>query len=63
MNKKFIIKKKQDHRDPFLGTSFLERNFAVTIDRKNPLLSPLFAYFTDLPPFYVQVGSKEVFIG
>lgn len=58
--------KKQDHRDPFLGTYFLERDFAqhyiADQDRKNPLISPLFADFTGLPPFYVQVGSKEVLL-
>lgn len=57
---KFCQPKKLDHCDPFLGTYLLERDFArhyaVTIDRKNPLLLPLFADFTDLPPFYVQVG-------
>lgn len=63
---KFCQPKKLDHRDPFLETYLLERDFArhyaVTIDRKNPLLLPLFADFTDLPPFYVQVGSKEVLL-
>lgn len=58
--------KKQDHRDPFLGTYFLERDFARhyvgNADRKDPFISPLFADFKDLPPFYVQVGSKEVLL-
>ncbi|OTG84925.1 alpha/beta hydrolase [Acinetobacter sp. ANC 4648] len=58
--------KKQDHRDPFLGTYFLERDFARhyvgDADRKDPFISPLFADFTGLPPFYVQVGSKEVLL-
>ena len=57
---------KQDHRDPFLGTYFLERDFARHYvqerDRKSPQISPLFADFTGLPPFYVQVGSKEVLL-
>ena len=57
---------KQDRRDPFLGTYLLERDFARhyvgEMDRKNPLISPLFADFTGLTPFYVQVGSKEVLL-
>lgn len=58
--------KKQDRHDPFLGTYFLARDFArhyvVEQDRKNPLISPLFANFKGLPSFYVQVGSKEVLL-
>lgn len=58
--------KKQDHRDPFLGTYFLERDFAQRYvahqNRLNPLISPIFADFKGLPPFYVQVGSREVLL-
>jgi acetyl esterase/lipase len=57
---------RQDHRDPFLGTFFLERDFARhyagQTPRKHPLLSPLHADLHDLPPFLVQVGTREVLL-
>lgn len=57
---------RQDRRDPFLGTFFLERDFARhyagQTPRKQPLLSPLHADLHDLPPFLVQVGTREVLL-
>ncbi|WP_228268435.1 alpha/beta hydrolase [Acinetobacter colistiniresistens] len=57
---------RQDKRDPFLGTYFLERDFARHYARdhirNDPLLSPLYADFTGLPPLLVQVGSREVLL-
>ncbi|ENX34770.1 hypothetical protein F889_01407 [Acinetobacter colistiniresistens] len=57
---------RQDKRDPFLGTYFLERDFARHYARdhirSDPLLSPLYADFTGLPPLLVQVGSREVLL-
>ena len=57
---------RQDSRDPFLGTWFLERDFARhyagTTPRDHPLMSPLYADLRGLPPFLVQVGSREVLL-
>lgn len=57
---------RQDRRDPFLGTWFLERDFARhyagATPRNHPLLSPLYADLQGLPPFLVQVGSREVLL-
>jgi monoterpene epsilon-lactone hydrolase len=57
---------RQDGRDPFLGTFFLERDFARHYahgtHRKHPLLSPLHAELHDLPPCLVQVGTREVLL-
>ena len=56
----------QDHRDPFLGREFIERNFArlyaADTPRDHPLLSPLFADLGGLPPTLVHVGSREVLL-
>ena len=55
-----------DHRDPFLGTWYLERHFArhyaKDTSRTDPLLSPLYADLHGLPPFLVQVGSREILL-
>jgi epsilon-lactone hydrolase len=57
---------RQDSRDPFLGTWFLERDFARhyagATPRNHPLMSPLYADLEGLPPFLVQVGSREVLL-
>jgi acetyl esterase/lipase len=51
--------------DPILHLSVLERYasyYAGTHDRKSPLISPLFADLTGLPPLLVQVGSDEILL-
>lgn len=53
-------------RDPLLNRFFLERDFIPHYIGKHsahdPLISPLHADLTGLPPFYVQVGSKEILL-
>ena len=54
-------------RDPLLNRFFLERDFIPHYVGKgyspdHPLISPLHADLKGLPPFYVQVGSKEVLL-
>ncbi|MFP5382817.1 MAG: alpha/beta hydrolase [Gammaproteobacteria bacterium] len=57
---------RRDSLDPFLGTRFLERDFArhyaSTTPRDHPLMSPLYADLRGLPPFLIQVGSREVLL-
>ena len=53
-------------RDPLLSRYFLERDFIPHyVGDQNPnhhLISPLHADLSGLPPFYVQVGSKEILL-
>lgn len=53
-------------RDPLLNRFFLERDFIPHyVGEHSPdhhLISPLHADLKGLPPFYVQVGSKEILL-
>lgn len=58
--------RKRDRSDPFLSSVMLEnffaRHYAADTPREHPLLSPLFADLTGLPPTLVHVGSREVLL-
>lgn len=53
-------------RDPLLSRFFLERDFIPHYvghhSADHHLISPLHADLTGLPPFYIQVGSKEILL-
>ena len=53
----------RDARDPMIDPSKMHLAidwYAPNQDKKNPLISPLFADLTGFPPMLVQVGSEEV---
>jgi acetyl esterase/lipase len=37
--------------------------YAPGEDLKNPMVSPIYGDFTDLPPMLIHVGSREVLLG
>lgn len=53
-------------RDPLLSRFMLERDFIPhyvgQYSPEHPLISPLHADLSGLPPFFVQVGSKEILL-
>lgn len=53
------------HLDPMLNSTLLQRGIDYYIGQytaDHPLVSPLFADLSDLPPTLVQVGSKEILL-
>ena len=56
----------KDADDPLIHRGYLEELAAAYAppgtDRRNPLLSPLFARLGELPPLLVQVGSEETLL-
>jgi acetyl esterase/lipase len=56
----------KDAIDPLIHKGYLEELAATYVppgtDRRSPLVSPLFADFSGLPPFLVQVGSEETLL-
>jgi len=51
--------------DPLIHKVYLEEladAYAVSADRKNPLISPLFADLRGFPPVLIQVGSAETLL-
>lgn len=58
-----------DGHDPHLRTnrgrnvSKLYHYYAPGEDLKNPMISPIYGYFADLPPMLIHVGSREVLLG
>src|SRR5262249_37131600 len=52
--------------DPLIHRAYLEERAAAyappPADRKDPLISPLFADLRDFPPTLVQVGSDETLL-
>jgi epsilon-lactone hydrolase len=55
----------KDAVDPLIHKGYLEelaRAYAGTADRRDPLISPLFADLRGLPPVLVQVGSAETLL-
>jgi monoterpene epsilon-lactone hydrolase len=56
----------KDHIDPIIHRSYLEELADAyspsSIDRKEPLLSPLFSNLAGFPPTLVQVGSAETLL-
>jgi epsilon-lactone hydrolase len=55
----------EDAVDPLIHQGYLEelaRAYAGTADRRDPLISPLFADLRGLPPVLVQVGSAETLL-
>jgi monoterpene epsilon-lactone hydrolase len=53
--------------DPFLANGLAEEAFQLytrngTLDRHNPLISPLFADLKDFPPTLLQVGTQEILL-
>ncbi len=55
----------KDAVDPLIHSAYLEEladAYAVSADRKNPLISPLFADLRGFPPVLIQVGSAETLL-
>ena len=56
----------KDAIDPLIHKAYLEELAAAyvppAIDRKNPLISPLFADLSSFPPVLIQVGSAETLL-
>ncbi|UCE24175.1 MAG: alpha/beta hydrolase [Candidatus Zixiibacteriota bacterium] len=53
------------HADPFLTPEWLEimaKSYAVDNDRRSPLISPLYAELSQLPPLLIQVGGDEILL-
>ncbi len=51
--------------DPVLRVDFLEfcsRAYASGVDKKDPLVSPLFGDPEGLPPLFLQVGGREILL-
>ncbi|MBD5546595.1 MAG: alpha/beta hydrolase [Lachnospiraceae bacterium] len=57
--------------DPVLDAAYLERmiqgyvpaqDMEISLDLKNPMISPLFGDFTGFPPTYIQVGDNEILL-
>jgi acetyl esterase/lipase len=56
----------KDHVDPLIHKAYLEELASAyapaPIDRKDPLISPLFANLSGFPPTLIQVGSSETLL-
>jgi monoterpene epsilon-lactone hydrolase len=55
----------RDADDPIIHKAYLVEladAYAVSVDRRNPLISPLFADLRGLPPTLIQVGSAETLL-
>jgi len=56
----------KDHVDPLIHKAYLEElanaYAPATIDRRDPLISPLFADLRGFPPTLIQVGSSETLL-
>jgi epsilon-lactone hydrolase len=56
----------KDHVDPLIHKAYLEElanaYAPAPIDRKDPLISPLFANLSGFPPTLIQVGSSETLL-
>ena len=56
----------KDARDPLIQKGYLEELASAyappPIDRRDPLVSPLFADLRGLPPLLIQVGSEETLL-
>src|SRR5829696_2773037 len=56
----------KDADDPLIHKAYLEEladaYATAPLDRKNPLISPLFADFSGFPPTLIQVGSAETLL-
>lgn len=55
--------KERDDRDPMIDISRMPEAidfYCANHDKKNPLISPLFADLTGFPPLLIQVGTEEV---
>jgi monoterpene epsilon-lactone hydrolase len=55
----------KDAVDPLIHRAYLEEladAYAVSADRNNPLISPLFADLRGFPPVLIQVGSAETLL-
>lgn len=55
--------KKFEKKDPFLdveGIKYAARQYAGTIDLKDPLVSPLYGEMNDLGSIYMLVGTHEI---
>jgi monoterpene epsilon-lactone hydrolase len=55
--------KERAERDPMIDVERMPQAidwYCPNQDKKNPLISPVFADLTGLPPMFVQVGSEEV---
>jgi acetyl esterase/lipase len=56
----------KDAVDPLIHKAYLDEACgclrAPSIDRRDPLISPLFADLAGLPPVLVQVGSAETLL-
>jgi epsilon-lactone hydrolase len=56
----------KDHADPLIHNAYLEElanaYAPAPIDRRDPLISPLFANLRGFPPTMIQVGSSETLL-
>ena len=55
----------KDTVDPLIHKGYLEElaaAYAGTADRRDPLISPLFADLRGFPPMLIQVGSAETLL-
>ncbi len=56
----------KDHIDPILHRGYLvelaDAYAPTSLDRRNPLLSPLFSVLAGFPPMLIQVGSAETLL-
>ena len=55
----------RDGRDPWFKPQHLpkvRRHYCPDSEIKNPLVSPIFADVSGLPPIYIQVGSEELLL-
>lgn len=58
-----VVRKKE--RDPLIDPRLLQvfaKKYSPDEDFKNPLISPLYGKFENLPPTLVQVGTEEVLL-
>ena len=56
----------KDHIDPIIHRGYLvelaDAYAPTSLDRRNPLLSPLFSVLAGFPPTLIQVGSAETLL-
>ena len=56
----------KDHIDPIIHRGYLvelaDAYAPISLDRRNPLLSPLFSALVGFPPTLIQVGSAETLL-
>jgi epsilon-lactone hydrolase len=56
----------KDHADPLIHKAYLEELASAyapaPVDRRDPLISPLFADLSGFPPTLIQVGSSETLL-